>query len=220
MSDPVYGIYALKCAHHDRRFGTSGLLVGSLGSHRAVGVRGSLSSATFQNIDQSWYLAPAIEYNYNVFPYAESTRRLLTLQYSAGVRSFDYDTETVFGKLSERRAAQLVSAALTMRQRWGTVGTGLDGASFLPALRYNNVNGWGNVDLRLHRGLSLNLTADLTSVRDQLYLPRGQATTEEILVRQRQLETRYQYLYTFGLSYTFGSIYSPVVNTRIERGGF
>jgi len=53
-----------------------------------------------------------------------------------------------------------------------------------------------------------------------VYLRRGEATTEEVLVRQRQLATGYQYFYSFGISYTFGSIYSPAVNPRFGRGGF
>jgi hypothetical protein len=202
----------------NRNFGTSALFVRSLGSHWSAGVRGALSSTTFQNINRSWYVAPAVEYD--VFPYEESTRRLLTIHYSAGMRWFDYNVETLFGKLSERRPAQLVSVALTARQRWGTVGAGVDAASYLPDVKYNNLNAWTNIDLSVYRGLALNLSVDLSSIRDQLYLPRGRATAEEILVRQRQLATRYQYFYSFGISYTFGSIYSPIVNPRFQRGGF
>jgi hypothetical protein len=68
--------------------------------------------------------------------------------------------------------------------------------------------------------LSLSLNADITAVHDQVYLPRGRATTEEILARQRQLATGYEYSYSFGISYTFGSIHNGIVNPRFERGGF
>ena len=201
-----------------RRYGTNALLVQSLGRHWSAGVRGSMFSSTFQNLEGAWYVAPAVEYD--VFPYAESTRRLLTLQYAVGLRSFEYESETVFGKLSERTAAQVVTASLTLRQRWGTVGSGFDAASFVPALKYNHVSGWGDLDLNLFKGFSLNLGAEITAVRDQVYLRRGEATTEEVLVRQRQLATAYQYFYSLGISYTFGSIYSPAVNPRFGRGGF
>jgi hypothetical protein len=55
---------------------------------------------------------------------------------------------------------------------------------------------------------------EVARTRDQLYLPAGEATTEEILVRQRQLETGYRYYLQFGLSYSFGSIFNNVVNPR------
>jgi len=202
----------------NRNFGSSSLFAKSLGDHWSAGVRASWSSTTFRNQDRAWYLAPAIEYD--VFPYSESTRRLLTVQYSAGVRSFDYHVETLFGKLSERKAAQELITALTARQRWGTLSAGIDAYSYVPDVKYNNVSGWGDVDLNLYKGLSLSVSIELSSVRDQLYLPKGRATAEEILVRQRQLATDYQYFYSFGISYTFGSIYSPVVNPRFQRGGF
>jgi hypothetical protein len=201
-----------------RRSGANSLVVHALGERWSAGVRAATSASTFQNVDRAWYVAPAIEYD--VFPYAESTRRLLTLQYSAGLRAFDYDAETVFGKRAERRAAQLLSTALTLRQRWGTVSAGLDAASYVPDVKYNHVSGWGSLDLSLFKGFAFSFNGDVSSVRDQLYLPRGEATAEEILVRQRQLATGYQYYYSFGISYTFGSIYSAAVNPRLERDGF
>jgi hypothetical protein len=205
-------------ASPNRRFGANAVFVQSMGGHWSAGVRTSLSSTTFENLDRGWYLAPAIEYD--VFPYSESTRRLLTVQYAAGLRSFDYREETLFGKLSEQTAAHILTASLTLSQRWGAVGAGLDGASFVPEVKRNRASAWGDLDLNLFKGLSLSLSGEWRSVRDQVYLPRGEATTEEILVRQRQLATGYQYFYSFGISYTFGSIYSPAVNPRFARGGF
>jgi hypothetical protein len=35
-----------------------------------------------------------------------------------------------------------------------------------------------------------------------------------VLVNQRQLATSYRYYVFFGVSYTFGSIFSPIVNPR------
>lgn len=60
-------------------------------------------------------------------------------------------------------------------------------------------------------------TVDRT--RDQIYLPKAGATTEEILVRQRQLATSYRYSMTFGITYSFGSIFNNVVNPRFGGGG-
>jgi hypothetical protein len=51
-------------------------------------------------------------------------------------------------------------------------------------------------------------------INDQLYLPAEGATDEEILLRRRQLATSYRYRLSIGASYTFGSIFNNVVNTR------
>jgi len=43
---------------------------------------------------------------------------------------------------------------------------------------------------------------------------RSGATLEEVLLRRTQLATSYSYYGSIGFSYTFGSIYSSVVNPR------
>ena len=60
---------------------------------------------------------------------------------------------------------------------------------------------------------------EFSRTRDQIYLPRGEASTEEILLRQRQLLTGYQYFFNFGISYSFGSIFNNIVNPRFGGGG-
>jgi hypothetical protein len=87
-------------------------------------------------------------------------------------------------------------------------------ASFIPDVAKNHVSLFGNVSLNLFRGLSLNLNTSIDSLRDQITLPREEATSEEVLVNQRQLATSYRYFVFFGVSYTFGSIFSPIVNPR------
>ena len=45
-------------------------------------------------------------------------------------------------------------------------------------------------------------------------LPKSDASDEDVLLRQRELSTQYDYFTSIGLRYTFGSIYSNVVNPR------
>ncbi|MDA0334911.1 MAG: hypothetical protein O2782_07090 [bacterium] len=52
-------------------------------------------------------------------------------------------------------------------------------------------------------------------INDQLSLAVGGATLEEVLLRRRELATDYKVWSRAGLSYTFGSIYNNVVNTRL-----
>jgi hypothetical protein len=52
-----------------------------------------------------------------------------------------------------------------------------------------------------------------------LYLPKGNLTREEVLLRQTQLATGYRARAYAGLSYTFGSVFNNVVNPRFTIGG-
>ena len=83
----------------------------------------------------------------------------------------------------------------------------------------SNLDVNGNINIRLFRGFSVRLTADYAWIRDQLYLSAAGATTEEVLLQQRQLATSYRYFYSFGIEYRFGSIFNNVVNPRFGGGG-
>ena len=72
----------------------------------------------------------------------------------------------------------------------------------------------GNLSFRVVRGLSLNVNASTSLVRDQLHLAKADLSDEEILLERRQLATDSRYSISFGFSYTFGSIFNNVVNPR------
>ena len=196
----------------NRDYGWNGMFVKSLGGHWGVGLRGDWDSSTFNNEDWSWYLGPGIEWD--LFPYSESTRRLLTFNYSVYARAWDYRQVTIYGKLRERRMSQSLETRLAMRQRWGTLSATVELESFVPDVKKNHVSAWGDVSLNLFRGFSVNVGSNIGLVRDQISLPAEEATNEEVLVNQRQLATSYRYFVFFGVSYTFGSIFSPIVNPR------
>jgi hypothetical protein len=56
-------------------------------------------------------------------------------------------------------------------------------------------------------------------VRDQLYLPRGEATDEEVIARQQALSTNFRYFVFTGIRYQFGSMFNSVVNPRFGSMG-
>lgn len=55
------------------------------------------------------------------------------------------------------------------------------------------------------------------AIADQIYLPVGEATDEEVLARQRQLATSFRHSLHVGISDTFGSVFSNVVNTCLSN---
>jgi hypothetical protein len=71
----------------------------------------------------------------------------------------------------------------------------------------------------LFKGFSVNMFGNYGWIRDQLYLPGGDYTEAEILLRQRALATSFSYWTSFGISYRFGSIFNNVVNPRFGGGG-
>lgn len=198
-----------------RSYDLNALTVWSLSEHWSVGARGRASHSTFSNQDLAFLIAPALEYN--IYPYSESTRRQFSILYAAGVQHFDYIQETIFFRMSETVPTHSLSAALSVRQPWGGSFGRLEFTQLLNDLSKHRFEAFAGIDLRLFRGLSLNLNGRASRVRDQINLAAGDATEEEILLRQRELQTGFEYGFSIGFSYTFGSIFSNVVNPRFER---
>jgi hypothetical protein len=192
------------------------LVARSVGPRFSSGVAAEVESSTFGNIELAWRIAPTIEYN--IFPYAESTRREFTLQYSVGINSFRYREPTIYEESSESRPAHALAVYYNVRQPWGSADIGLSGSQFLHDTSKYSWSLSGGASVRLFRGLSVNANATYSRVRDQLAVPAGDATRDEILLRQRLLQTSYFYFVSFGLSYRFGSIFNTVVNPRFGNG--
>lgn len=189
-----------------------GQVVKSLGEHWGASIRGGISGSTFLNQDRRIQVLPGIEFN--VFPYSESSRRSLTFAWELGVESFDYLEETIFGRLEETLAAQEVEVTFDVEQPWGDSRLRLRYDSFVNDLGKYRTSVFGNLSFRVVRGLSVFASASAELVRNQVYLPKKELTDEEILVERRQLATDSRYRVSFGLSYTFGSIFNNVVNPR------
>jgi hypothetical protein len=195
----------------------SSFLVRSLTGQWSVGFRASGSSTTVLNQHLRVSFEPGIEYNF--FPYAESSRRSLTLQYLVGPTYFEYGERTIFGETQETRFIQSLTGGLSLNQPWGRWSTSMTAAQYLHSPKRYSVTLFGNVNVRLFRGFSVTASANYAWLRDQLYLSAAGATPEQVLLRQRQLETSYRYFYSVGIQYRFGSIFNNVVNPRFGGGG-
>ena len=195
----------------------SSILVRSLTPKWSLGVRTISGRSTRLNEDFRWSISPGIEYNF--VPYSESTRRLFTLQALLNVRHWDYTEETVYFETEETRLAASLTAAVNQVQPWGRMRLSLTGSQYLHDADLYRVTLNGSVSMRLFRGFSVNVGGSYAWVRDQLFLPTGGASQEDVLLRQRQLQTNFNYATVVGFSYQFGSIFNNVVNPRFGGGG-
>jgi hypothetical protein len=200
-----------------RNWGVNTLFVKSLGPRWSGGLRSTLNGSTFSNQDWVARIAPGVEFD--VFPYAESTRRSWTFLYSAGPSFIDYEAETIFGKVKETIVEHELSSTLGLRQPWGSAGGSVSFRQHINNLERNRLSVFGHADVRLFKGFSFNVFGDYSRIRDQINLKRGNASVDEVLLRQRQLATGFRYFVGFGVSYRFGSIFNNVVNPRFGGGG-
>lgn len=203
----------VKVERREREF--DWLAVKGLGEHWSVGAEGSIDSSTFSNTRFSIGAAPAIEFN--LFPYSAYTRRQLRFQYAVGVSHVKYYEETLFGETAETLPAHEFSVTFDQRERWGSVEARVEAFQYLHDLEKSRFEAEGEVSWRLARGFSLSASASASRIQDQLSLPRRDATPEEILLQLRELESGYEYSFSLSLTYTFGSIFSSIVNPRFGQ---
>lgn len=208
--------YHATTIRRDHRF--TGSLVKALAEKWSLGLKGSARNSTYYNFDFSGSLAPVLEYSF--FPYSDATRRSLTLQYSIEAVHNNYREETIYFKNSESFWGQSLSAGLNFTQQWGSAYTSVSASHHLEDIDLHNVTFFGGVNLRISRGLSLDLSGSYSRVQDRISVAAvAGATPEEILLQRRQLQTDYTYRTSIGLRYTFGSIFNNIVNPRLG-GGF
>jgi hypothetical protein len=192
------------------------VVVRSVGRKWGIGAQVAASSSTFRNTELALRAAPAIEYS--VWPYAEATRRQLVFQYAVGISRFTYRETTIFDKLSEVRPNHTFIIGYDVRQPWGSANSSLEAAAYLDDATQNRLELDAEWNLRLFRGMELEVGGSVERIHDQLSIPKRDATPEEILLERRALATDYRYDVRVGFSYTFGSIFSPVVNPRFGSG--
>ena len=197
--------------------GMNGSVIKSLGSHWSAGIFGGYYQSSYGNIAHTYNTSAAVEYY--IFPYSESTRKAIRIEYGIEESYTDYDEETIYFKKNEFLTRHHFSITLAYTQPWGSISTSFDARQYLHDLSKNQVSLFNSFNWRLFNGFSLHLTGSISRIHDQLALARSGADEQEVLLRQKELATTYSYFTSFGISYTFGSIYSNVVNSRFGSGG-
>lgn len=192
------------------------LIVKSLGEHWSVGGNVEIESATYHNYKLKMTFMPGIEYD--IYPYSQSTRKQLRLLYSAGYLYQSYTDTTIYDKMQENLWGHSLEAAYKVVQKWGSVNLSLQWFNYLHDFSKNNLSLNGGIEVRVAKGLSLQIGGGASMIHDQLGLVKGGATREEILLQRKEMATEYSYFNYFGLTYTFGSIYNNVVNPRFGNG--
>lgn len=182
----------------------------SFSPHWSFGYQASLSNNTFNNIKRALYFGPAIEFN--IFKYKDVNDRFFVLRYGPDVTNNNYYDTTIFNKQKETLYGQRFSAAIILNKKWGTFNTGIYYRNYLQNRKLNSKGINVRADVQVTGSLSFFVNIDANIIHDQLNLVKSGATEQEVLTRQRQLASNYNYNTSFGLNFRFGSILNNFVN--------
>jgi hypothetical protein len=193
-----------------RSYYSEGFFAQSLNEHFSLGGWLNYKKSEYSNIELHISFAPAIECN--IFPYSEYAEHEFSVTYLVSGTYRDYFEETIYGKRNEKLYRETLQIEFSSTEQWGTISFIAVGQHYLHDFSKNNVRFDARISLRLFAGFSLLLNGGYAVIHAQLSLRKGDASEEEIYLRLRELETDYSYWVSFGVNYTFGSIYSNIVN--------
>lgn len=193
------------------------LFVASLGDHWSAGVKWNVSSSTRENYDLRTEILPSIEFD--IFPYSEATHRQLRFLYSIGYQYNNYVDSTIYNKVTDNLAKHVLNIAYQVQKKWGSINLSLVGSNYLNDFSKNRLELNTAIQLRIFKGLSLEISGGIAHINDQVNLMKGDVTEAERLLQLRELSTKYRVQGGIGITYTFGSIYNNVVNPRFGSGG-
>ena len=194
------------------------LLVRSLTQHWSVGATVFGYSSSFSNYKAQ--IVPSVGAEYSIFPYSQATSRLLTFRYLLSpAYSLYYDT-TVYFKKQEFLFSHSINFTGDFIQKWGSINTFVSASDYIPNAKYFSINANATLNLRIAKGLFLQATGDFTYRNGQFNIRNKASTLAEVLLQQKQLASNFLYSFSFGITYTFGSIYNSIVNPRFEHAIF
>lgn len=187
--------------------------VKSLSPRWSAGAFFGYSNSNYSNIVYSISLKPAVEYN--IFPWDVSDRKVFTMAYYIGPEWKKYYEETIYGKLQDNLWEQTFRLNLQLVKTWGEIEAGLDATNYLNDFSKNRITFDSELSIRIIRGFSVNLNFRAENIHDQIYLPKSEASLEDILLNRVQLPSSFELYTGVGVRLQFGSIYNNIVNNRL-----
>ena len=187
----------------------------SIGKHWGIGGFFSLRQSTFKNLLFQFSITPAIEYN--VFDYAQASKRQLRLLYTIGPKYNQYYDSTDFEKMSELAAQQTIVAIFKYITKWGDLNTSVHFSNYFHDITLTNIGFDVGTKIRIVKGLSLQLYGSVSFPHDRIETSKKSGNSSDVYTHRVQMQTDYSYYFNIGLSYKFGSIYNNVVNPRFDR---
>ncbi|WP_372649277.1 hypothetical protein [Draconibacterium sp.] len=191
----------------------SSSVVKSLSSRWSTGLFGSFYNSNYRNTKYSMSVKPAVEYN--IFPWDVSDRKVFTIAYYIGPEWMKYYEESIYDKLEESLWEQSLRLDLQIVQTWGEVKAGLNATNYMHDWTKNRITFDTDLSVRIIRGLSVRMGFTVENVHDQIYLPKGEISLEDVLLNKVQLPSSFEVGANVGIRVQFGSIYNNIVNNRM-----
>lgn len=186
----------------------------AIDAHWSYGLAASYNNSLFSNIQTGLRLRPKLEYS--VFPYSRFNSQRIVFQYMIGSVYNNYYDTTIFFKTKETQLQHSINMITSFTKPWGSINVGIFYSNYFDDFSKNNLSFNGAVSWRIAKGLNFALWGYYGLIHDQIGLRKGDASRDELLVKNRELLSSFEYNLGVGFSYRFGSIMNNIVNPRFK----
>ena len=186
----------------------------SINQHWSYGLSAAYQNSLYSNIRTGFTIKPKLEYS--LFPYSKFNSQRIVFQYMLGPVFNNYFDTTIYFKSKESQLQQSINLIASFTKPWGNINLGIFWSNYFDDLSKNDLFFNGAISWRIVKGLNFGIYGNYGLVHDQISLRKGEATRDQILVRNRELLSSYDYGVGLGFSYRFGSISNSIVNPRFK----
>ncbi len=186
----------------------------SLNEHWTLGEKFKLTHSTFSNHQRKLQVSPLVEYS--LFPYSEAQRKQLRFQYALNFQNVHYIDTTIFNVIEENLIAQELKVGFETICKWGDLNLSVEYSNYLHDFELYNIDFNASFHIRVFKGFQIGYYGSFSMIHDQLNISRKGLSEQDILLRLKENSTKYSYYSGIQLRFTFGSLYSNIVNPRFD----
>lgn len=184
----------------------------NLNEHWSLGAFVEVGGSDYENKELYLSVKPAIEYSF--FEYKEASKKQITVSYRIGRLYNDYNERTVFNKTTESRWEHSLNLGGRVIQKWGNISGEIEYKGMLDESSLYAFFFFTRASVRLFKGFSFNIDGTYEITRNLINIAGGGVSQDQLLLRQKQLQSGYNFYTSVGFTYSFGSLYNAIVNPR------
>ncbi|MCE3294336.1 MAG: hypothetical protein K0R65_50 [Crocinitomicaceae bacterium] len=174
-----------------------------LNQHFAAGISSFYTNSLYSNYRHRISVQPRFEYS--IFPYKDFTTKRLILGVDIGPQYQEYIDTTIYLKDKELLMQQSFSLISSFTKPWGSINVGFFWSNYFHDFSKNQFSVNGAISTRLFKGLNLAIWGNYSFVHDQINIRKGDISVDQLLVKNKELLSSYNFNIGMGLSYRFGS---------------
>jgi hypothetical protein len=185
-----------------------------LNEHWGFGGSATFNNSLFSNLKSQFAFGPKVEYS--IFPYKIFNTKRWVIGYEYEGRMNNYYDTSIYLKKQDVFMAQNINTIFSYTQPWGSINAGVFWRNFMNDFSKNNLSLTGAFTTRITKGLNFAVWGNYNFVRNQINIRKGDVSTAQLLVKNTELLSNFNFNGGIGLSYRFGSKFNDAVNPAFK----